>query len=71
VGDRGHEDDGEERGDVEDQQLFLEGPREGEQKEDAEAEENVAANGYARFFLTSIECDGWGGQLALLWVLTV
>ena len=71
LGDGGHEDDGEERRDVEDEQLFLEGPGEGEEEKDADAEEDVAADGYAGFFLASVECDGWGGQLALLWVLTV
>jgi len=69
--DRGHENDGEERRDVEDQQLLLEGPGEGEQKKDADAEEDVSADGYTGFFVAAIEGDGWGGQLVLLWVLTV
>jgi hypothetical protein len=69
--DRGHENNGEERCDVEDQQLLLEGPGEGEQEKDADAEEDVSANGYTGFFVTAIEGDGWGGQLVLLWVHTV
>ncbi|WP_353063543.1 hypothetical protein RBB77_20070 [Tunturibacter psychrotolerans] len=44
MGDRGHENDGKERADVEDQELFLEGPGECEQKDDGEDEEDVAAN---------------------------
>ncbi len=42
--DGGHQDDSEERADVEDQQLFLEGPGEGEEEEDADGEEDVAAD---------------------------
>jgi len=42
--DDGHENDGEEGADVEDQKLFLEGPGEGEKKEDRDAEEDVAAD---------------------------
>jgi hypothetical protein len=41
--DGGHEDDGEESADVEDEELVLEGPGEREQKEDDDAEQDVAA----------------------------
>jgi hypothetical protein len=44
AGDGGHEDDSEEAADVEDQQLFLDGPGESEKKEDDDAEENVTAD---------------------------
>jgi hypothetical protein len=48
--DGGHEDDGEEGADIEDQQLFLEGPGEGEAEEDDKTEDNVAADGGAGSF---------------------
>jgi hypothetical protein len=44
AGDGGHEDDSEERADVEDEDLFLEGPGEGEQEKDADGEEDAAAD---------------------------
>jgi hypothetical protein len=71
AGDGGHEDDGEEGADIEDQQLLLEGPGEGEAEEDDETEENVAADGGAGTSFVRGEADGWGGQLALLSVLRV
>jgi hypothetical protein len=40
----GHEDYGEERADIEDQQLLLDGPGESEQKQDDEGEDDVAAD---------------------------
>jgi hypothetical protein len=43
AGDCGREDDGEEGADVENQQLFLEGPGECKEKDDDEDEEDVAA----------------------------
>ena len=64
--DEGHENDGEESADVEDQQLFAEVPGEGEQKQDDDAEENVAADRGARPAFVRGEADRWGGQLALL-----
>jgi hypothetical protein len=48
--DRGHENDSKERADVEDQQLFLEGPGECEQEDDGEDEEDVAMGFVARSF---------------------
>jgi len=42
--DNGHENDGEEGADVEDQDLFPEGPGEGEKEEDRDTEEDVAAD---------------------------
>jgi hypothetical protein len=44
AGDGGHEDDSEERADVEDQDLFLEGPGEGEQEKNSDRKEDVAAD---------------------------
>ena len=41
--DGGHEDDSEEGADVEDEELFPEGPGEGEEEKDTDGEENVAA----------------------------
>jgi hypothetical protein len=42
--DDGHENDGEEGADVEDQELFPEGPSEAEKEEDRDSEEDVAAD---------------------------
>ena len=42
--DGGHQDDGEEGADVEDLELFAELPGEGEQEQDADGEEDVAAD---------------------------
>ena len=42
--DDGHQDDGKESGDVEHQELFAERPAEGDEQEDEEGEEDVAAN---------------------------
>jgi hypothetical protein len=64
--DERHENDGEESADVEDQQLFAEVPGEGEQKQDDDAEENVAADRGAGPAFVRGEADRWGGQLALL-----
>jgi hypothetical protein len=69
--DGGHEDDSEEGADVKDEELFLEGPGEGEKQEDADAEEDVAADLAAGLLLVGGEVRRRGGQRALLWVLTV
>ena len=58
--DCGHEDDGKETADVEDQQLFLESPGEGEQDDDSEEEEDVAAGLGSGFFLVGGEVVGRG-----------
>jgi hypothetical protein len=47
AGDGGHEDDSEESADVENEDLFLEGPGQGEEEKDGDGEEDVAANGCA------------------------
>jgi hypothetical protein len=65
--DNGHEDDGEESADVEDQQLLLEGPGEGEEKEDGDGEEDIAADGRSGLLLVRGEVREDGGQLVLLW----
>ena len=61
VGYSGHEDNGEERADVEDHQLFLDGPGEGEEKQDADGEENVAADVGTGPQLVGGEVAGVGG----------
>ena len=67
AGDDGHENDGEEGADVEDQELFFEGPGEGEKKEDRDSEEDVAADGGAGSLFVGSEVFGRGvGQLSLL-----
>jgi hypothetical protein len=64
--DDGRQDSGEKRADVDDEQFFLERPGEGEEKEDADGEENVAA--YCSAGLIRIGDEGWrwGGQRVLL-----
>ncbi|MBB5342616.1 hypothetical protein [Tunturibacter empetritectus] len=70
--DRGHEDDGKESTDVDDQQLFLEGPGECEQEDDDEEEEDVAADLGSGFFLVGGEVVGGGvGQPGSPMVLTL
>ena len=65
--DGGHEDDSEEGADVEDQELFPEGPGEGEKQEDRDAEEDVAADFSTGSFLVGGEVFGRGvGQRILL-----
>jgi hypothetical protein len=66
AGDDGDEDDGEEGADVEDQQLLLEGPGEGEEKEDDDCEENIAADRSSGLLLVRGEVREDGGQLVLL-----
>ncbi|WP_260734706.1 hypothetical protein [Tunturiibacter lichenicola] len=68
----GHEDDREESTDVEDQQLFLEGPGKGEEKNDGEDEEDVAAGDGSGFLFVGREVfGGWSGQLDSPGVLTI
>jgi hypothetical protein len=68
VGDCGPEDDSEESADVEDQELFLEGPCEGEKEEDDDGEEDVAANLCAGSLLVGCELAGGGiGQRGVSW----
>ena len=54
--DEGHQNGREESSDVDNQHFFLEGPGEGEQEEDADGEEDVAADGAARLLL--LGCEG-------------
>jgi hypothetical protein len=56
--DGGHENDGEEAADVEDQDLFLERPGEGEEKKDGDGEEDVAADCCAGSLLVRGEIFG-------------
>jgi len=58
--DGGHEDDGEESADVEDQELFLEGPGKGQEEEDGDGEEDVAADFGAGLLLVGVEVAGGG-----------
>jgi hypothetical protein len=58
AGDGGHENDGEEAADVEDQDLFPECPGEGEKEEDGDGEEDVAADGCAGSLLVRGEIFG-------------
>ena len=71
----GHENDSEQGADVEDEELFPEGPGEGEEEEDCDAEEDVAADFSAGSLLVGGEVFGCGaGQLGSpcwLRVLTV
>jgi hypothetical protein len=72
--DGGHENDGEEAADIEDQELFPEGVGEGEKEEDGDREEDVAADFSVGSLLVSGEFFGRGvGQpiSPWLWVLTV
>jgi hypothetical protein len=64
--DDGHEDDSEETADVEDQQLLLEGPGEGEEKQDDDGEEDIAADGCSGLLLVRGEVWEYGAQLVLL-----
>jgi hypothetical protein len=61
VSDGGHENDSEEGADVEDEEFFAESPGEGEKKEDADAEEDVAADFGAGSLLVGGEI--FGGEL--------
>ena len=62
--DGGHENDSKEGTDVEDQKLFLEGPGEGEKKQDRDTEEDVAADFSAGSLFVGSEVFGRGaGQL--------
>ena len=74
-GDDGRENDSEEGADVEDEELFPEGPGEGEKEEDRDAEEDVAADFIAGSLFVGGEVFGCGaGQLGSpcwLRVLTV
>jgi hypothetical protein len=65
--DDGHEDDGEESADVEDQQLLPEGPGEGYEKQNDDAEEDVAADRSSGLLLVRGQVREDGGQLVLLW----
>ena len=58
--DGGHQDDGEEGADVEDLELLAEFPGEGEQEEDADGEEDVAAGVGAGLF-GAFGVEGWVG----------
>ena len=62
AGDDGHQDGGEEGGDVDDQHLFLEGPGEGEDEKDSESKEDVAADGSAGLLLLGREGRHQVGQ---------
>jgi hypothetical protein len=70
AGDGGHEDDSEEGADVEHEELFLEGPGKGEEEQDRDAEEDVAADFIAGSLLVGGEVFGCGaGQLGSPWIL--
>ena len=72
AGDGRHEDDSEERADVEDEDLLLEGPGEGEEEQDADGKEDVAADFGAGALLVRGEVFGCGdGQASSPWVLPV
>jgi hypothetical protein len=71
AGDDRHQDDGEEGADVEDQQLFLEDPGEGEKEQDDDAEEDIAADRSSGLLLVGGQMWEYGRQLVLLWVMTV
>jgi len=60
AGDGGHENDSEERADVEDQNLLLEGPGEGEEEKDGDRKEDVAADFSAGSLLVGGEVFGCG-----------
>ncbi len=63
AGDGGHEDYGEECADVEDEELFFERVGEGQEEEDADGEEDVAADVGAGSLLVGGEVFGRLGQL--------
>ena len=65
--DDGHQDGSEERADVDDQQLLLEGPGEGEDEEDSKAEEDMAADDAARLLLDGSQMGREGDQVELLY----
>jgi hypothetical protein len=68
--DGGHENDGEEGADVEDEELFPETPGEREKEQDRNAENDVAANFCAGALLVGGEVFGRGdGQRSLLGLL--
>ena len=68
--DERHENDSEERADVENQELFPEGPGEGEEQEDDDAKDDVTADFSAGSLLVGAEVFGCGaGQLGSPWVL--
>ncbi len=68
--DDGHENDGEEGADVEDQELFFEGPGEGEKEQDGDCEEDVAADRSAGALFVGGEVVGcWVGQPISPWML--
>jgi hypothetical protein len=71
AGDDRHQDDGEEGADVEDQQLFLEGPGEGEKEQDDDAEKDIATSRSSGLPLVGGQVREYGRQLVLLWVATV
>jgi hypothetical protein len=66
AGDDGHQDDGEEGADVEDQQLLFERPGEGEEKKDDDAEEDVCASCGPGLLLVRGQVREDSGQLVLL-----
>jgi hypothetical protein len=66
--DDGHEDDGEQGADVEDQQLLLEDPGESQEEQDDDGEEDIAANRCSRLFLLRGQVGKDGRQVVLLWV---
>ena len=67
--DDGDENGGEERGDVDDEDLFSERPRKQKQEGDAEAEKDMPADGAARGDLSGSGVQGRGGQRGLLRLL--
>lgn len=72
AGDERHENDSEERADVENQELFLEGPGEGEEQEDDDAKDDVTADFSAGSLLVGAEVFGCGvGQLSSPWLLAL
>jgi hypothetical protein len=68
AGDGRHEDDSEERADVEDEDLILEGPGEREKEQDADGKEDVAADFGAGALLVGGKVVGCGdGQASSPW----
>jgi hypothetical protein len=65
--DGGHQNCCEEGADVDDQQFFLQVPGKGEEKEDADGEEDVAAYGPAGLVGVGDEGGWWSSQRDLLW----
>jgi hypothetical protein len=62
AGDDGHQDSSEEGADVDDEHLFLEGPGEGEEEQDSDGKEDVAADCTAGLFLLGREGRHQVGQ---------